>query len=401
MPAAHKIELVRRLQAAGCREIEVTSFVSPKWVPQMADNAAGHGRHPAPAGCAPFGADAEHEGPGGRAGGAAGLLARRGGGVRRRQRGLQPAQHQLLDRREHRTLPPGGGGRARGRAEGARGDLLRPGLPLPGRGQRRRGRTRRGADEGDRRRPLRRRRHHRRRHAAQGAGGAGAGAQHYPLAEVSGHFHDTYGQALANIHACLELGIAPSTPASPASAAAPMPRAPPATSRPRTWSSCCTAWASPPGSTSTRWSTPAAGSAACSAGRRCRAPARRCWPSAAGGGRGMTRDSPKASSASPRALAERGHAHAPRWLRRRGAHLAGSRRCAGRGRRPDRQERDLPPQQRRRRGAGGDLGRPARRREARGGASPARSAAPTPSSSRSAPAFRSAAWRRWRTPARR
>ena len=30
----------------------------------------------------------------------------------------------------------------------------------------------------------------------------------YPLAEVSGHFHDTYGQALANIYACLEMGIA-------------------------------------------------------------------------------------------------------------------------------------------------------------------------------------------------
>src|SRR6186713_1808145 len=38
--AAIKIELVHRLQAAGVREIEVTSFVSPKWVPQMADNAA-------------------------------------------------------------------------------------------------------------------------------------------------------------------------------------------------------------------------------------------------------------------------------------------------------------------------------------------------------------------------
>jgi len=29
---AHKVELVHRLQAAGLREIEVTSFVSPKWV---------------------------------------------------------------------------------------------------------------------------------------------------------------------------------------------------------------------------------------------------------------------------------------------------------------------------------------------------------------------------------
>ena len=39
VPAAVKIELVQRLQDAGCKEIEVTSFVSPKWVPQMADNA--------------------------------------------------------------------------------------------------------------------------------------------------------------------------------------------------------------------------------------------------------------------------------------------------------------------------------------------------------------------------
>jgi hydroxymethylglutaryl-CoA lyase len=39
VPAAVKIELVQRLQAAGLTEIEVTSFVSPKWVPQMADNA--------------------------------------------------------------------------------------------------------------------------------------------------------------------------------------------------------------------------------------------------------------------------------------------------------------------------------------------------------------------------
>ncbi len=38
VPAAVKIGLVQRLQDAGLQEIEVTSFVSPKWVPQMADN---------------------------------------------------------------------------------------------------------------------------------------------------------------------------------------------------------------------------------------------------------------------------------------------------------------------------------------------------------------------------
>ena len=31
--------------------------------------------------------------------------------------------------------------------------------------------------------------------------------KHYPLAEVSGHFHDTYGQALANILASLQMGV--------------------------------------------------------------------------------------------------------------------------------------------------------------------------------------------------
>ena len=38
VPAAVKVELVHRLQAAGLQEIEVTSYVSPKWVPQMGDN---------------------------------------------------------------------------------------------------------------------------------------------------------------------------------------------------------------------------------------------------------------------------------------------------------------------------------------------------------------------------
>ena len=34
-----KIELINRLAAAGLPAIEATAFVSPKWVPQMADNA--------------------------------------------------------------------------------------------------------------------------------------------------------------------------------------------------------------------------------------------------------------------------------------------------------------------------------------------------------------------------
>ena len=37
VPTAIKIELIERLVAAGHRSVEATSFVSPKWVPQMAD----------------------------------------------------------------------------------------------------------------------------------------------------------------------------------------------------------------------------------------------------------------------------------------------------------------------------------------------------------------------------
>ncbi len=38
VPTATKIELIERLAAAGLRAIESTAFVSPKWVPQMADH---------------------------------------------------------------------------------------------------------------------------------------------------------------------------------------------------------------------------------------------------------------------------------------------------------------------------------------------------------------------------
>ncbi len=39
IPAVAKIELIDRLSATGLRSIEATSFVSPKWVPQLADAA--------------------------------------------------------------------------------------------------------------------------------------------------------------------------------------------------------------------------------------------------------------------------------------------------------------------------------------------------------------------------
>jgi len=49
IPAAQKIQLIDLLSAVGFRRIEAASFVSPKWVPQMADGAevmAGIARRP-------------------------------------------------------------------------------------------------------------------------------------------------------------------------------------------------------------------------------------------------------------------------------------------------------------------------------------------------------------------
>jgi hydroxymethylglutaryl-CoA lyase len=34
-----------------------------------------------------------------------------------------------------------------------------------------------------------------------------AALKHYALDDVSGHFHDTYGQAIGNTLACLEMGV--------------------------------------------------------------------------------------------------------------------------------------------------------------------------------------------------
>jgi len=40
IPTVTKLELIARLVAAGCKTIEATAFVSPKWTPQMADHGA-------------------------------------------------------------------------------------------------------------------------------------------------------------------------------------------------------------------------------------------------------------------------------------------------------------------------------------------------------------------------
>ena len=203
VPAAVKIDLVHRLQAAGLREIEVTSFVSPKWVPQMADNAevmAGLQRRPGvrysvltpnlkgweaavatrPDEIVVFGAASEafsqknincsiaesieRFAPVVAAARAAGVKVR--GAISCAvgcpyEGEIAPERVGLVARLMH-----GIGVQHVGVA-----DTIGVGTPL---------KVQRALD---------------------------AALQHYPVAEVSGHFHDTYGQALANVLASLELGL--------------------------------------------------------------------------------------------------------------------------------------------------------------------------------------------------
>ncbi len=210
---------------------------------------AGDGRHRAPARRALFGADAEPEGLRGRARRPAG----RDRGLRRRQRGLQPEEHQLLDRRDrssasHRWSRPRAraGIKVRGAISCAvgcpyEGEIAPERVGMVARLMKEIGVASRG-----------RGRHDRRRHAAQGAGRARGGA--CALSARRGqrafprHLWPGAGQRLrqpGGRHLDLRRQRLP------ASAAARTPRARPAMSRPKTWSSCCTAWASRPASTST------------------------------------------------------------------------------------------------------------------------------------------------------
>jgi len=74
-----------------------------------------------------------------------------------------------------------------------------------------------------------------------------------PMAQLAMHFHDTYGQALANLYAGMEEGARVIDSAAGGLGGCPTPPVRPAMSRPRTSSTCSKAWASKPVSTWQNW----------------------------------------------------------------------------------------------------------------------------------------------------
>ena len=216
VPAAVKIALVHRLQDAGLREIEVTSYVSPKWVPQMADNAqvmAAVQRRP--------GVRYSVLVPNmlGLQAALAGVQAGASGGdpaaTRLDEVVVFGAASQAFSRRNincsiedsiERFAPVVAAARAAGlKVRSAISCAL--GCPYQGEVT---------PDEVEHLVKLFK------QIGVQHCGVAdtiGVGTprrvqavmaralKHFPMHEVSGHFHDTYGQALANILACLQIGI--------------------------------------------------------------------------------------------------------------------------------------------------------------------------------------------------
>ena len=205
--SANKVDLVHRLQSAGLREIEVTSYVSPKWVPQMADSAevmAAVVRAPGVrySVLTPNlkGLEAALAGP--RAGWPDEVVVFGAASQAFSQRNINCSIEQSIER----FAPVVAAAREAGlKVRGAVSCAL--GCPYQGEVS---------ADEVELVVRLMK------DIGVQHCGIAdtiGVGTPrrvqaameralaHYPLTEVSGHFHDTYGQALANIYACLEIGV--------------------------------------------------------------------------------------------------------------------------------------------------------------------------------------------------
>jgi len=195
IPAAVKVELVDRLTAAGFPNIEVTSFVSPKWVPQMADGAQVMERIGRRAGVAYSVLVPNMKG-------FEGALAAKADEIV-----VFAAASEAFSQKNINFRPVCEAARAHGlRIRGAISTAL--GCPYQGevepaavgyvaRLMKELGVQHIGvADTIGTGTPR----------ATQAA--MEAALAHYDLENVSGHFHDTYGQALANIYACLQMGVA-------------------------------------------------------------------------------------------------------------------------------------------------------------------------------------------------
>jgi len=201
---ADKIALIDRLSATGLRTIEATSFVSPKWVPQLADAAeVFRGIHRVPGVAYPVLVPNEQGYDRARAVGASEVAVFTAASEAFNQRNINASIDESIERfRPVLERANHDGVRVRGYVSTALGCPYQGAVPVADVVRVARRLHELGCYEislGD----------------TIGVGTPGkaramlrAVADVVPMAALAVHFHDTYGQALSNLLACLEEGVA-------------------------------------------------------------------------------------------------------------------------------------------------------------------------------------------------
>ena len=203
VPAAIKVQLCERLLAAGVRNLEATSFVSPKWVPQMADAAEVMAAIPRPAGVTVSVLTPNMKGFEAALAAKADEVVIFGAASEAfSHRNINCSIAESIERfRPVAQAAHDHGLRVRAAVSTAFGCPYQGEVPIAS-----------VVDVVQRLRDIG-------SHEIGIADTIGvataehvkavmeAAAREYPLAQISGHFHDTYGQAIANVYASLQVGV--------------------------------------------------------------------------------------------------------------------------------------------------------------------------------------------------
>lgn len=203
IPAAVKIELVNRLTAAGFANIEAASFVSPKWVPQMATSTEVMAAITRKPGVIYSVLTPNMKGfEAALAAGADEVVIFSSASEAFAQKNINCSIAESIERfREVAAAAKQHQIRLRGSISCSFGCPYQGEVPVSSVADVVRGLRDLGCDEIDIADTIGVGTARQVQHVMQSV------AQEFPLAGLSGHFHDTYGQALANIYASLEVGV--------------------------------------------------------------------------------------------------------------------------------------------------------------------------------------------------
>ena len=204
VPVDIKVGLCERLLAAGVRNLETTSYVSPKWIPQMADATEVMARIPRPAGVIISVLTPNMKGFEGALASRADEVVIFGAASEAfSHRNINCSIAESIERfRPVAQAAQAAGMRVRAAVSVAFGCPYQGDVPVTSVVDVVKRFRDLGCDEigiAD----------------TIGVGNAEqvkrvleAAAREYPIGQISGHFHDTYGQAIANVYASLQVGVA-------------------------------------------------------------------------------------------------------------------------------------------------------------------------------------------------